>query len=143
MLIPWHSKRYHGCLSVYTTCFWYFKICFCKFCNEIPLYPNLQLMTTIVYIIMTTLNNTLAKPELEVANWFTQIVIYAIQTMQALCYEHWTEVLHSSRSCIACKLGNGATNGGPTIDIKSQHSEMKPQPTYVKTQLLLDISVFP
>ena len=42
----------------------------------------------------------------------------------------WT--LHSFMSCNDCKMGNGATNRGSTIDFQPQCSEMKSQPTYVK-----------
>ena len=72
MLIPWCSTSYYGWFSVYYPLFWrYLKISFCKCHNQIPLYPNLQLMTTVVQMPMKTLNNSLARPELEFSNWLT------------------------------------------------------------------------
>ena len=36
-------------------------------------------MATVVKILMKTLNKAMARPELEISNWLTQLVIYLIQ----------------------------------------------------------------
>ena len=60
---------------------------------QLPLYPNLQLITTVVQFLMKTRNNALARQQFVISNWLTQVVIYP-KTMQAYCCEHWTEVLY-------------------------------------------------
>ena len=131
---------YLGWFNVYLECCGYFKVFVCRCHSWVQWYHNLELMTIIVKILIktnNTLNNACLRPELEISNWLTKLkVLYTIRSMHAFCFEHWTEVLHFCMSCIACKLGNGATNRGPTIEFKPYHSEMKAQSTNVKSPLM-------
>ena len=51
MLIPCFSGIHHGWFGIYPTFVGYFKVYFFKCHNEIPVHPNLQLMTIVVKIL--------------------------------------------------------------------------------------------
>ena len=63
--MPWCSRHYRGWFSVYSICLRYFKVSVCMCHNRIPLYLNLQLMTTGVKPLLKSLNNIMARQNLK------------------------------------------------------------------------------
>ena len=92
-LVLWKLSWAIQCIS--NAC-WDFNASVCKCHSKILLYPNLQLMTTGVKIVMKSLTNALARQELEISNGLTQLVIYSIKTMHAFCYDHCSELVCTS-----------------------------------------------